>query len=272
MKKVLIILSLWLSLGCEKNKESVPGDLVLSKQFMNNILISERTYGADGKLAKEQNYNEQTGIFSYSTGFEYDSYGRLLNEKQYNASNKLSAIVSYYWFPNGRLEKHEYLIMSGADSGKITVRVRYGYDALGRISKQSWVDLLTDQVYDSREMKYYSNNNLRSVEGYSHYGGTAELKYRLEHSPEGDSLLPGFANRGGYIIDFRLPDFVTGETHYRYYDGALINTETKTIYTNRQYNERGYLKSQTTTTKKIKPAGADVVDEFRYEYFELNKP
>jgi hypothetical protein len=269
MKKVLIILGLLFFLGCKKNKDTPQGELVLSKQFMNNILISEWTYNSDGKLAKEKAYNEQTGAFSYAVEFEYDSFGRLLKEKQYDASNKLSAIVSYYWNASGRLEKQEYLATSGADSGKITVRVKYGYDIKGRIAKQSWVDLVTDKIYTGREMNYYSNNNLKSVEGYNYYGGPAELKYRTNYSPEGDSLSSGLINHGGYIIDFRMPDFVAGEMHYYYYDGAIVNTETKTVYTNRQYNESGYLKSQTATVKKIKPIGADVVNEYRYEYIQF---
>ncbi len=269
MKKLLVILSLSLFLGCKKNKESVPGDFVLSKQFMNNILISEWTYMADGKLAREQDYDEQTGVFNYAVDFEYDSYGRLVKEKQYDAGNKLSGIVSYYWKSNDRLEKHEYLVMSGADSGKITARVKYGYDIESRITKQSWVDLVTDKVFESRDMNYYSNNNLKLVEGYIYNSGFSALKYRLNYSPEGDTLLPGLGDRGGYIIDFRWPEFVAGEMHYYYYSGALVNTETKTIYTNRQYNNRGYLKSQTATLKKIKPAKADEVNEYRYEYIEL---
>jgi len=268
MKKYLVILSLLLILGCKKNKESVPGDPALSKQYMNNILIYEWTYGADGKIAREQSYNEQTGAIGYATAYEYDSYGRLLKEKQYDPTNKLSAIVSYYRYSNGRVEKHEYLVMSGTDSGKISVRVKYAYDIEGRIAKQSWVDLVTDKVEYTREMHYYVNNNIKSVVGYNYYGGPAELKYRLTYTSGSDSLPPGLENRGGYILDFRWPEFVAGEMGYKYYDGGLIDTETKTIYTNRQYNERGYLKSKTTTRKHIKPIGADIVDELRYEYIE----
>jgi len=269
MKKYLAILSLLLIIGCKKNKEGVPGDLALSKQYMNNILISEWIYGADGKIAREQSYNEQTGAIGYATEYEYDSYGRLLKEKQYDPSNKLSAIVSYYRNPNGRVEKHEYLVMSGTDSGQISVRVKYGYDIEGRIAKQSWVDLVTDQVYNSREMNFYSNNNLKSVMGHSYYGGPAELKYRLDYAPEGDSLPPGLENRGGYIIDFRWPEFVADKMYYKYYDDAVVTTEINTLYTNRQYNERGYLKSQKVTLKKVKPTNADEVNDFRYEYIEL---
>ena len=269
MKKVLIILGLLFLLGCKKNKESVPGDLALSKQFMNNILISEWTYGANGKVAKEKSYNEQTGVFSYAVEFEYDSNGRLLKEKQYNSSNKLSAIVSYYWKSNGQVEKHEYLSMNGPDSGKVTVRVRYGYDIEGRINKQSWVDLITDQPYDSREMGYYKNNNLLSVNGYRHHGGSSELKYKLDYSPQGDSITPEILYPTGYIIDFRWPEFVAGKMHYSYYDNVIVTIETNTLYTNRQYNDKGYLKSQTVTIKKIKPAGVDIVNEIRYEYTEL---
>ena len=269
MRKIAVILFLLFSMSCKKNKDHIPSGFGISKEYMNNILISERTYGSDGKLAREQSFNEQTGVVAYAIAFEYDSYGRLLKEKQYDAGNKLTAIVSYYWNSNGRLEKHEYLIMSGADSGKITVRVKYGYDSEGRIAEQAWVDLITDKVYDSREIHYFTNNNIKSVAGYSYYGGPAELKYRLNYSPEGDSLLPGYTNRGGYIIDFRLPEFVAGEKQIKYYDGAIVDTELKTIYTNRQYNEQGYLKSQTATRKKIKPVGADVVEEFRYEYIGL---
>ena len=130
------------------------------------------------------------------------------------------------------------------------------------------MDLVTDKILKV-DMNYYSNNNLKLLEGYIYNSGFSALKYRLNYSPEGDTLLPGLGDRGGYIIDFRWPEFVADETDYKYYDGALIDTEVKTIYANRQYNERGYLKSQKATLKKIKPAKADEVNEFRYEYIEL---
>jgi len=269
MKMMTAIICLLLSLACSKKGDHPSQGIALSKQFMNNILISERTYTADGKVAKEQNYDEQTGAVGYAIEYEYDSYGRLLREKQFDPGNKPTGIVSYFWKSNGHLEKHELLSMSGADSGNVTIRVKYAYDTEGRIAKQSWVDLVTDKVSNSREMNYYGNNNLKSVVGYYYNAGIAELKYRVEYAPEGDSLLPGLADRGGYIIDFRWPDFVADKMYYKYYDDALVTTEMNTLFTNRQYNKQGYLSSQKVTLKKIKPANPDEVNEYRYEYIEL---
>jgi hypothetical protein len=263
MKKIPVILCLLLSLGCKKNKDHVPGEIVLGKRFMNNILIRERIFSGDGKLVREQNYNEKTGLFSDAVEFEYNTNGQLVREKQFGSGNKLSAIVSYEWKPNGRLEKHEYLVMSGTDSGKSTIRVRYGYDLKGRIAEQSWVDIFTDKVYDARYMSYYGNNNLKSVKGYNYYGGPAELKYLIEYSPVGNTLLPGHASHTGYIIDFRLPEFVAAEKNYYYYNGALITIEIKTSFSNRQYNDRGYLISQTETNEQPRSrASRYLVKEF----------
>ena len=272
MRKTTAVICLLLSMACSKKGDQPPKGIALSKQYMNNILISERTYTADGRVAKEQSYNEQTGAVGYSIEYEYDSYGRLLKENQYDPGKKPSGIVSYYWKSNGRLEKHEVLNMSGTDSGKITIRVKYAYDTEGRIAKQSWVDLVTDKVYDSREMNYYGNNNLKSVVGYDYNAGIAELKYRVDYAPEGDSLLPGLADRGGYILDFRLPEFVADKMYYKYYNDALVTTEINTLFTNRKYDKGGYLTSQKVTLKKIIPANADEVNEYRYEYIELKKP
>jgi hypothetical protein len=61
MRKLTVILFLLFSMSCKKNKDHVPSGFGISKEYMNNILISERTYGSDGKLAREQSYDEQTG-------------------------------------------------------------------------------------------------------------------------------------------------------------------------------------------------------------------
>ena len=104
---------------------------------MNNILISEWTYMANGKLAREQDYDEKTGVFNYAVDFEYDSYGRLL-KKGIQCWQQTYRYCFLLLKSNDRLENmntcHEW-----RRQRKIA-RVKYGYDIEGRIIKQSgWI-------------------------------------------------------------------------------------------------------------------------------------
>jgi hypothetical protein len=255
--------------SCKKDKNNDPGETTLSKMYENGKLITEFIYSPQKKMIRENNYDEVTGMLDYATAFEYNASGNMVTEKQYNEANKLSGIVNYIRDAGGKLIKHEYKSHTGSDSGKITVRVKYSYDLAGRISKQSWVDLVTDKVYDARFISYYGNNNLKSVKGYNYYGGPAELKYLIEYSPASDALLPGYASHTGYIIDFRLPEFVAAEKNYYYYNGAPIIIEIKTSFSNRKYNGKGYITEQTITRKNILPVAPDEIREMRYEYTDL---
>ena len=139
----------------------------------------------------------------------------------------------------------------------------------GRISKQSWVDLVTDKAYTTRELKYYSSGNLKSSSVFYHYGVMPELQWKTEYSPAGDTMVQNLPTFKAYPTDFRMPDFSASEQHSYQYDNGAIKKEINTLFSNRQYNSKGYITEQTSTIKNILPAAADMVKQMRYEYIEL---
>lgn len=189
-------------------------------------------------------------------------------EKDYSQPSKVSGQTIYTWGPGEKIIQHEYTSLSGADSGQITVRVKYTYDAAGRISKQSWVDLVTDKTYTSRDLTYYNNGNLRSSAVY-YYTPAPELKWQTDYSPEGNPIPPGLIKTQGFPLNFLLYDLVAGEEHSYVYNNGQVSAETNDIFSNRQYDEKGYVLKQTVTRKNILPAGPDKISEMKYEYVQL---
>lgn len=273
MKTILIITAAFFTgalifSSCKKDKNNGPTVTAISKIFENGKLITEFIY-AGKKVIRENNYDEVTGMLDYAIAFEYDANGNMIIEKQYNKFNKLSGIVNYNREAGGKFIKHEYKSLSGADSGKVTVRVKYSYDLSGHISMQSWVDLVTDKAYTTRELKYYSNGNLKFSSVFYHYGVMPELQWKTEYSPAGDTMVQSLPTFKAYPTDFRLPDFSAGEQHSYQYDNGAIKKEINTLFSNRQYNSKGYITTQTATLKNILPLAPDKKKEIRYEYIEL---
>lgn len=265
---VAFITSAFFFSSCKKDKNNGPQVTAISKIFENGKLISEFIY-AGKKVIRENNYDETTGLLNYATAFEYDAGGNMIVQKNYNENNKLSSTANYFRDVNGRLEKHEYKSFSGADSGKITVRVKYSYDLAGRISKQSWVDLITDKVYTTRELKYYSNGNLKSSSVFYHNNMGPELEWKTEYNQAGETLVQNLPTFKAYPTDFRMPDFTATGQHFYQYDDGAVKKEINTVFSNRQYNSKGYITEQTSTLKNILPAAADKAKQMRYEYIEL---
>jgi hypothetical protein len=263
-----ISISLFFS-SCKKDKDNGPKETTLSKMYENGKLITEFIYSPQKKVILENDYDEVTGKLDYAIAFDYDASGNMITEKQYNEANKLSAIVNYTRDAAGKFIKHEYKSLSGADSGKITVRVKYSYDLAGRISKQSWVDLVTDKAYTTRELKYYSNGNLKSQAVY-YFSPLSELQWKTDYSPAGDTLPQNMAAFKSWPVNFWLPDFTATEKYsYTYYGAPAPAAESKEIFSNRKYNSSGFITEQIITKKNILPAAPDEIKQMRYEYTDL---
>lgn len=254
--------------ACKKNSTSGAKQTVLSKVIKNGKLTEEFLHSFQKRMVRINSYDELTGQFDYAYTFEYDLAGKMVLESQYSQTNKLIAQVIYTWGPGDKLDQHEYKSLSGADSGHITTRVKYSYDAAGRISKQSWVDLVTGDVFTSRDLSYYDNGNLRSSSVYYYYNAVPTLQWTTEYGP-GDPLPGSILKSRGYPINFALYDLVAGDKHFYLYQNGAVSGETNQIFTNRQYDENGYLLQQTIKQKNILPAAPDKLIQMKYEYVVL---
>jgi hypothetical protein len=253
--------------ACKKEKS--PGkETVLSKIYQDNKLLYEFVYSSQKRMVRLNTYDELTGQFDYANAFEYDEAGTLVSEKSYGQSNKLSAQVMYTSDATKKILYHEYMDLSGSDSGHITVQVHYSYDASGRVSQQTWIDPVTKDTNSFRTLTYYRNGNLKNIDSYFYYLSPS-LQYKLKYFPEGEPLPESIIRHRGYPVNFLLYDLVAGEKHSFNYNDDQVVGERKEIFSNRQYDDKGYLLRQTLTKKNITPAGADQVIEMRYEYLQL---
>jgi hypothetical protein len=268
MKKALLILIVTgFFITCKKDKSPATKETVLSKIILNNIMVSEFLYSSQKRLERINSYDEKTGKFEYATAFEYDTDGNMIRENQYSSTNKLSAQVNYTYVPGGKLRQHEYKSLSGADSGQITNRVKYSYDGAGRISQRAWVDLVTDVVETTTDLTWYNNNNLKSSSTYYYYNGP-ELQWKSEYS-DGNPLPASLVTRRGYPVNFLLFDLVTNEIHSKSYNNGSVNLERKETFSDRKYDNNGFLLRQTISMKSLKPVLPVEVIEAQYEYIQL---
>lgn len=270
MKKALLILFVaGFFITCKKDKSSSASkDTVLSKISYNNVLVSEFIYSPQKQLTRYNEYNEKTGKFEYASIFEYDGSGRMVKENQYTSTNKLSGQVIYTWLPNGGLGYSQYKALSGADSGKFINRVNYSYDGAGRISQRAWVNLVTSAVETSNDFSWYNGtNNLRSSSVFYYYG-SPELQWTTDYT-DGNAIPPSLLKYQGWPINFLLFDMTTGESHFTQYSSGSISAESKAIFSDRKYDNAGYLLQQTITRKSIKPVSPNEVVQAQYEYIQL---
>ncbi len=252
--------------ACKKEK-SPDKETVLAKIYQNDKLIYEFVYSSE-KMIRLNTYDELTGQFDYANSFEYDHAGTLVLEKSYGQSNKLSSQVMYTSDATGKIMYHEYMDLNGVDSGHITTRVNYSYDASGRVSQQTWTDPVTKDTSSFRRLTYYPNGNIKSLDSYLYYL-SPNLQYKVKYSPEGAPLPESLVKHRGYPVNFLLFDLVSGEEHVYNYNDEQVVGERKQIFSNRHYDANGYLQTQTVTERNIIPGGPDRVVQMRYEYAEL---
>ena len=117
-------------------------------------------------------------------------------------------------------------------------------------------------------MTYYTNGNLRSSAIYYHNSVIPALQWETAYSA-GEPLPQSLNKSKGYPINYILFDLVAGERHFYGYGGGVVTQETNDIFTNRQYDEKGYLIQQSIKQKSILPAAPDKIIQMKYEYAEL---
>jgi hypothetical protein len=269
MKKALLILFVaGFFITCKKDKSpSQSKDTVLSKVIFNNILVYELVYSSQKQMVRYNEYNEKTGKFQYASVFEYDASGRMILENQINASNKLTGQVVYTRLPGGGISYHQYKSLTGLDSGKFKNKVNYSYDGAGRISQLAWINMVSNVVENSADYSWYTNNNLRTSAIYYYYGAP-ELQWKTDYT-DGNPLPESLLKHQGWPINFLLFDMVAGEGHFTQYSNGSISAESKNTFSDRKYDNAGFLLEQTISRKSIKPVLPTEVIQAKYEYIQL---
>jgi hypothetical protein len=255
--------------SCKKDKEpSSPKETALTKIFWNGTLVGEFVYSDERRLEKQIYYDEVTGVREFSGVYEYNNSGNRIVERHYNGSDKLLGRINYTWENPTKLTEFIYTSLSGADSGQITTRNKFSYDVKGRLARQSWIDLNTEKVYSSVDLTYYENGSIKTNSIY-YYNPSKELQWKTEYGPAVQPLPSNPLKFSGMPVDFRLHEFSIMEEDFYSYSGVVVTKQTQQVYSDRKYNDKGFVVSQTVTLNNIVPAGFSQVKKMRYEYIEL---
>ena len=264
---LIVLFVLVLAGSCKKDTNTAPKETALYKIFENGVLTTEYIYSPQKKLIRQNFFDDSTGLLIFYFAYEYDAKSNPLREKQYSPANKLDYQKTYTW--NGQeVEKSETQILYGTDSGKVTTRLKYSYDINGRLARYSWVDVLTDKIYQATNIVYHSNGSLKSRAMYS-YNPLQELEAKTDYEASVISLPSNPYKFNVDPIRVQTAEFTASESHFHRYNGAAITLESKRIFSDRQFNNRNFVTKQTVITKKILPAGADEIIVYNYEYIEL---
>lgn len=262
---LFILYGCFLAFACKKNGNDIPPSVTMGKIYEDDKLLAEFIYSADKKLVRE-NYYEKDGSLDYGIGFVYNANGYMIWEEQFNAANKQSGKVQYFRDGNNRITKHEYNALSGSDSGKVTTRVKYDYDADGNLVSQTWVDIVTEKPETVRELTYHKNKSLRSSSVY-YYLPQKQLQWRTDYGLASDTAYAGMKSFSAYPVDFRVPEFSATDLSFRTFNEmGVVTKEFNQKFTNRKYDAKGYLIEQLIVESEIIPAGLGKKRRMRYEY------
>lgn len=161
-------------------------------------------------------------------------------------------------------------MLTGADSGKITIRHRYEYNAEGHISKEAWHDPITDAEESYRIYFYYPNGNLAHYEYYWTLSPSPEKAWKVHYSPAGTPLPPSLYKHRGYIINFSLYELVAEEIQTSVFDTPYgIEGEFLQRISGRTYNDQGFVTEQVVTDIDIPSGNSKEVLKMTYEYIEI---
>lgn len=260
--------------SCKNDPEPLPleevKETVLSKVFVDGKLEQEFLYNADKQLAQIDVYNLTTGVISFSTQFEYDNSGLLQKEISLNAEGKPTSHKQYTKNADGEFVSSQFKVLTGADSGKVTILNKFFYNEAGLLNKESWHDPETEEEESYRTYLYYPNGNLERSEYYWGANLETEKTYEVRYSPAGNALPESISRRRGYPVHFTLYMLVAEKIESENFDTPVSTPyESHQVISDRVFNEEGLVTKQTVTHKHILPEKPDEVVEMMYEYIEI---
>ena len=180
------------------------GETVLSMVFQNGKLASEYLYNSDSRLERINQYDPATGQLLNFVAFDYNNRGYVERRTGHTIGGKATSELVFFNDSNGKPISSELRPLTGADSGKMTIRYRYEYNAEGYISKEAWHDPITDAEDSYRLYFYYPNGTLEHYEYYCTLNPTPEKAWELHYLPAGRPLPQSLYKHKGYDISFSL--------------------------------------------------------------------
>ena len=267
MKKVFLLIAIIAALaGCKKH-DSAPPKFLLTKVIRNGQVEEEYVHDKRPQLIEVISYSFGNGTASTSRNkFLYDANGKLKESNVYalNATQPTSKWV-YKVDGAGRMTRMSSYSLSGVDSGKLSTHIDNEFNANDRVTQQVWRDE-KEKATSSRQMSYYANGNMKTVEAYFLGGLVANKFYTVNFGPSDTTLPASFFQVNAYPVNFYYNELICPYMTTYTYENNQLKQEIKEIMSDRKYNAQGLVVQQTITTKKVKPTGPDEVRMMQYEY------
>jgi hypothetical protein len=264
----LLLILVIFSAACKKDKNKTEDHgIAISKIFENGALLTEFEFDANHKIVRETWY-ESDGSFDFRIQYTYDPSGYLLISAGVDQQGKAYEQTFFSRNASHQVLKHELKSLSGNDSGKIVVRVKYDYGLDGFLKSQTWVELDSDKPYTSREFSRHADGSLKSVNIYNY--NPAKIKQRQTiYALAEDSLSRTLINFNVTPYDARIAEMESNNSKFQSFTGGvMVNKEVTLIASNRVYNPDGYLISQTITSKQTIPAEMIEASKMEYQYIK----
>ena len=262
-----ILVLLIFSAACKKDKtKAIDHGTAISKIFENGSLLTEFAFDANRKIVRETWY-ESDGSFDFEVNYVYDPSGYLSIVTNADKQGKAIDQIIYTRNLGHQVLKHEFKSLSGTDSGKITSRVKYEYGMDGLLKAQTWVDLVTDKPYTTREFTRHADGSLKAVSVYYYSPGKTKQSQN-DFSIGTDTIPRSLVNFNIYPYDSRVAEMESANSRFQSFSGALVTKEVKITYTDRVYNPEGYLTSQTISRKQTVPSELLELSKMVYQYIK----
>jgi len=142
------------------------GNIISIENFKENLKVDSKEVFEykNGLLSKHTVYNS-LGTQGKSSGFEYDTNGKLISEKKYNRQGKLQYDTSYLYNKKGQLTAQQKLI----PSINYTMKENYKYDDFNHLI----VRTKTARIGTTKETFRYNSKGLPVKK--SEYNAMGEL-------------------------------------------------------------------------------------------------
>jgi hypothetical protein len=259
------------TLSCKDDDDVAPvHEPLLSKIVRNEVTLMDFEY-ADRKLIR-MNLYATDGDLAHYTEYEYDDEG-IVEAIQYDGEDDaMESRVVFTHSKAGQITKAESYAKD-TDFEEVQFIITYSYNPSGQVESTE-IAALDKQVFQLEEFTYDDAGHREQLTRTFYPGDPEEYEaYEMEYTP-GDKLIPDHWNDYEFLLmtfnmdGFLLDMFNVSSHRTTWTEDGKINSEIRTDASNQQFNDDGYLVSQTLKRISLKGLSPQQTDEMTYEYTE----
>jgi hypothetical protein len=259
-----IMLALFAS-SCKKEGSGGDDKWLLSKVYFNGLLDNEYIYNTSGRLIRVIYYSTGGGTSTLSTSqlYEYNADGTVKEIRNFSSEYKPTKRL-VYTYSQGRITRmDEASIFTGsADLSIMDFYEIFSYDANGLL--KNIVRRHADHSNHSRkEFTYDDQGKLATASMLLEVDDEMEIKEYIEVNAGAKAMPAHWKENLITPTDYQWYDLMIPSKKYTSYWSVPAGTLHIWSYTDRQYNDDGYVVKQ---IEKLEAYGAVNTNERTFEY------